>query len=222
MRRELPPSGALYVEMITYRMIFLVVSLWVCAIITYAEPFRLFSFAISDLGALHTPGGLPNRSGIILYSLSMLLMGGYMFKLRGHYRRFPAANDSLYGLLYLLGGIGALIACCPTDLNSFTHSIGSGLLVFSQVFIAFTRILAQRQAFSVRSTRMRTALLFIPMLLYAGLWVIRAGSGVQFFQKAAFSSLLAIELRTSNAVGLSIEQELSGPASLHILQGHGR
>lgn len=208
MKRDLPCSGAQIVSDTTYRMVTGILVLWSLAMLIYAERFRIFEFAISSLGSVHTPNGHQNRNSMLLFILSMGFAAQAMLRLCFHYHRGQGANYRIYRFLYLFGAAGALIACIPTDIHKPLHSLGSGMLVFSHVFITVTRILSQSRYPSEKTAVIRLIVLMTPILIYAYTWAFWQEQPVQFFQKSALFVLFFSVVKTSKKDALSREVQL--------------
>jgi hypothetical membrane protein len=201
-------SGSQFVSHTTNLMISGILAFWFLAIINYGEPFRFFYHAFSSLGSLETPGGFPNQRSVIYFVISMLIVSNLMWSLARFYRQNKPVNGNYYAFLYYLGSVGAIITCMPVSISKPIHSVGSGLLVFSHVFITLIRILSQKGRASTFHLVLRIFLLFIPILAYAYTWAAWKEDVVQFYQKIAFTFLFMLEQKCSQEHLISFEQPL--------------
>ena len=166
------------------------------AALLYPERFLLRSHPFSYLGGRQTPQGLRNLLSRLVYDGGMLLCALTMYLLARYYhRKHPVPVSHTYELLSYLSALGYVFMVAPCDVESlrFPHSLGSGLVVGSHLFLTLFRLLALRHSLGTKLILVLLALLLVPVLMYAGMWA--TGHPAQaLYQKPAFAVIIILEL----------------------------
>lgn len=130
------------------------------AVLFYAEPFRFWQHAFSDLGSTVSKQGLPNSISMVLYALGMVFEAGIMFRISLQYARSKKLSyASIKSILALLASAGFLVSVLPNDRYHTLHSIGVGAILGALYF--FTMIFH----FELRHKISRPAFIFNLSLL---------------------------------------------------------
>jgi hypothetical membrane protein len=123
------------------------------AVLFYAEPFRFWQHAFSDLGSTVSKHGLPNSISMVTYASGMVFEAGIMFRISLQYARSKTLSYApIKSILALLASGGFLVSVLPNDLYHTLHSIGvgailAGLYFFTMIFHIELKAEISRPAF---------------------------------------------------------------------------
>jgi hypothetical protein len=98
----------------------------------YGEPYRVCVYALSDLGALVTRGGLPNGGALFFFDMDMILSGIATAGLAAEYRHCRGIrNRRVKHALACAASAGFFATTIPHDVLHVAHGIGAGFMVGS-------------------------------------------------------------------------------------------
>lgn len=177
-------------------LVTIIVSFFTTAILLYPERFQLGTYPFSYLGSRTTPLGFRNVYARLLFDMGVLLCAYTMFLMARYYRRKQPVPDSIvYEFLSYTSTVGFFFMVAPCDVQGmkFLHSMGSGFVVGSHLFMATIRVIAVSHSQKPRLTLILLTTLFSSVLLYAGLWFVKHPSNA-LLQKPAFAAIIFVEL----------------------------
>lgn len=159
-------------------------------IIFYRQPFKLFHYPLSNLGATRSPAGLANVPSIVFFDSSMILSGILMFSISA---RFGASDvDHLLPKrgLTLLSGVGFFVIIFPYNINDPIHMAGGAALFGGLWGLTVLLLLELRRPIGTLRFTLLQLLLQGTILPYAALVMINLPIK-QAFQKPAVLGLMA-------------------------------
>lgn len=144
------------------------------AIYFYRSHFLFWIYPYSYAGMERTfETNLPNTTSMYLYAAAMLLSGLIMLVLANSYRHIKNHKNGYLSLLFLVAGIGFIIAgLSPDDTRHLYHVIGSALFVAMFWIIATTCLYKIRNHLGYRQYLLLQLILQVPVLAYAATYFL--------------------------------------------------
>ena len=187
-------------------VIAVVIGMLTLAIIFYREPFQLWKYPLSDLGATVTEHGLPNTPSLVFFDCGMLASSLIMLRISSRFAASKVRNRKIKRGLTLLGAAGFFVIMFPYNISDPVHMTGGGM-VFGSLWALTVLLLLETRP---RAGRLRfwllQLLLQLTILPYAALFLL--GPPIkQAFQKPAVVGLM-LTLRIT--VGICNKLDLVG------------
>lgn len=170
------------------------------AMLLYGEPFRLFEYALSDLGALLTRGGRPNGMALFIFDADMVMSGIAMAGLATEYgERRAVVNRRLKRALSYTASAGFFATTIPHDVLHVAHGFAAGFMVGSLWVLAMAYAAETVRAVGPEFAVLCHGVLHATVITYAIQFAADAPSK-QLLQKLAVVGLYTTLLLTSSVL----------------------
>lgn len=109
-----------------------IISTYMLAAIFYADPFRFWEHALSELGTTITLLGTPNLISSLIITLGMFINGRLMLEVARLYRiQDSIAHSNYKSSLMYAASLGSFINIVPNNLYHTIHTVGSAITIGS-------------------------------------------------------------------------------------------
>ena len=166
-------------------------------VLFYREPFRIWQYPLSDLGATQTEHGLSNIPSIIFFDAGMIVSSLLMLAVSSRFAVSTVEHRMLKRVLTFLTGVGFLVIMFPYNINDSIHMTG-GAAVFGGLW-GFTLLLSLELRRRIGRARFWLIQLILQgtILPYAALFMIGKPIKQAFQKPAVLGLMMALSLTLS-------------------------